>query len=125
MANRLVAVVDPLGNRTSFGYDAAGRQVSMANGLGFVSSTVFDAASRAIATVDPLGNAVSFGYDAANRRVSTTDPLGNTNTAVFDAGNRLVASVDPLGNDSSTRLRRGQSSRRAHRSAGQPQFDGL
>ena len=48
--------IDPLANRTSFGYDAASRPVSTTNALGFVSSTIFDAADRPVAAIDALGN---------------------------------------------------------------------
>ena len=92
----LQASVDPVGNRTSYGYDAIGRPVSTTNPLNFINTIVYDADSRVIATVDPLGNRTSFGFDAAGRPVSTTNPLGFISTSVFDAASRLVARVDAL-----------------------------
>ena len=40
--NRLVATIDPLGNRTSYSYDFADDQIRVTNPLGFVTTGVFD-----------------------------------------------------------------------------------
>ena len=87
----MIANVDPLGNRTSFGYDAASRPVTTTNALGFVSSTVFDAANRPVASIDPLGNTSTTVFDANSRPVARINPLGNAFTSVFDAADRLIA----------------------------------
>ena len=83
-----MASIDPLLNRTSIGYDAAGRPISTTNPLGIISTAVYDAANRRVASIDPLGNRSSLSYDAANRPIRTTNPLGIISTAVYDAANR-------------------------------------
>ena len=45
------------------------------NPLGQRASQVYDAAGRVKASVDPLGNRTSTVYDAVGRRAASVDPL--------------------------------------------------
>ncbi|MBL0393036.1 LysM peptidoglycan-binding domain-containing protein [Ramlibacter monticola] len=103
-------------------YDAAGRLIWSANGLGAVTGRVYDrngnvvrealyaatvAASAAPNTVAAAGVRItSMAYDSANRRVFTVDALRAVTEQVYDAdGNvvqrvqyaKAIASVPPLG----------------------------
>jgi RHS repeat-associated protein len=91
-----VASIDPLTNRTTAVYDAAGRQVASINPLGQRASSVYDRASRPLASIDPLGNRASTLYDAAGRPVATVDARGYRTTSIYDATGALLATVDPL-----------------------------
>ncbi len=95
------AVIDELRNRTTFGYDGSGNQVTRQNPLGKTWTTIYDCLSRVKATLDPLAHRTSLGYDAASRQVTATSPLGLVTTSVYDAASRLTASLDPLANRSS------------------------
>jgi YD repeat-containing protein len=95
---RILAQVDPLGNRTSFVYDVANDRVSTQNPLGAISTQVYNGLQQMVASVDPLGNRTSFGYDVVGCPVSTTNPLNFTNTRIYDVDSRVVATVDPRGN---------------------------
>ena len=46
LANRVVAQIDPLGNRTSFAYDGAWNPIRDQNPLGFITTSVFDSDNR-------------------------------------------------------------------------------
>jgi YD repeat-containing protein len=52
-ANKMIAQVDALGNRTSFSYDAANNRTALVDPLGNEASSVFDSQSRRIANIDP------------------------------------------------------------------------
>jgi YD repeat-containing protein len=120
------AVIDPLGHRTSFGYDArdqlisvttadpdgagplapsvttythdaAGNQVRVTDPLGRQANTAYDAAGRRTSITDAMGGVVSFGYDHADRMTSLTDPVNNTTSWTIDAAGRTTAETDPLG----------------------------
>ena len=56
LGNRVSAQIDPLGNRTSYSYDASWNLIRVTNPLGFITTSVFDTKNRLAATVDPLLN---------------------------------------------------------------------
>ena len=111
--------MNPLGFRTSFGYDAASRQVSVTDALGNISTTVFDADGRTLATINANGFATTQVYRRDRRvagRRSTrggtgtaspttplagksgmSDPLGNLITYQFDAASRQTLRIDGRG----------------------------
>lgn len=64
-----------------------------ADPLGFVVTSVFDAANRLRATVDQLSNRTTFSYDAASRRVAVQNPLGNIVTTLYNAASWPRATV--------------------------------
>ncbi|MFO0804139.1 MAG: RHS repeat-associated core domain-containing protein [Gemmataceae bacterium] len=101
-AGRVLATVDPFGDRTTNTYDGAGRVVAVTDPLGNVSRTRYDVSGNVVESADALGRVTKYGYDREGRRVSVTDPLGNIATTVYDSAGRVVASVDPLGNRSTT-----------------------
>ncbi|MBI1894478.1 MAG: RHS repeat protein, partial [Candidatus Rokubacteria bacterium] len=67
-------MVDPLGNRTSYGYDKLNRVIQSTDPLGGLTTVIFDAAGNQTALVDPLGNRTSFVFDALNRVIEQDDP---------------------------------------------------
>ena len=85
MVNRLVATVNPLGFRTSFGYDAASQQVSVTDALGNISTTVFDPDGRTLAKVDANGFRTTQVYDAIGELLAVVDARGNRNSMSYDA----------------------------------------
>jgi YD repeat-containing protein len=67
---------------TTFGYDAADREIARIDALGRITTRVYDDAGRQVATVDPLGAVTTTAYDRVNRPVAVTNPLGCTTTSV-------------------------------------------
>ena len=72
-------VTDPVGNKTTF---------------------VYDAANRLTQQTDPLGHSSTYSYDLANRLTSTTDRDGRRIDNTYDSDNRLtVTGTDPSAAD--------------------------
>ena len=87
----LVASTSQTGVPTTYGYDELERQVSVTDGRGNTTRTVFDQNGRVSSTIDALGHATTYGYDALGRQTSVTDPLGHTVTTAYDAEGRVLA----------------------------------
>jgi RHS repeat-associated protein len=94
----LIATVNPLGFRTSSGYDAAARQISVTDALGNVTSTVYDSDSRVVGSTNANGLTTTQVYDAISQRIAVEDANANRTTFAFDAAGRRVGMSDALGN---------------------------
>jgi len=93
--NRVTGKSDPLNNTWSYTYDLAGRQTSMTDGKGQVTNYVYDDAGQLITIDYPAPDAdVTFAYNPNGQRLSMTDGLGTT-TWAYDALNRLISVTDP------------------------------
>ncbi|MCP4360369.1 MAG: RHS repeat protein, partial [Chloroflexi bacterium] len=82
-------VIDPLGRKTRYEYDALNRVVTMTNPLN--GQTIYDygPAGNRLTTTDAEGRTTSFAYDALNRAVTTTNHLLGQSRVQYDAvGNR-------------------------------------
>ncbi len=95
-AGRQTSVADPDGRITRFGYDADSEQISVADAAGQVTSYGYDAAGRLTTVAYPDQAPTSFGYDAAGRRVTMTDGTG-TSSYGYDGYSRLVSVSDGAG----------------------------
>jgi RHS repeat-associated protein len=94
----LLRRTDADGNKMTFTYDGASRQLTMVdpdgNVLGGTPSqhtwtTTYDENDRVTATIDALGRSALSGYDRTGNRTSATDRNGNVTTYVYDAAARL------------------------------------
>ncbi len=94
------------GNRTQFGYDAAGNQTCLV-GARFSSPTLdcdqisqrstfsYDLGGRLRSVTDELGHVTTFEYDHSDNPVSVADDLGNTTTYEYDAKGNLTTLTEP------------------------------
>ncbi len=96
--SRVVASIDPLGNRASYAYDAVGRQVRAINAMGKVTTSLYDAAGRPVASINALGSRTSQVYDAASQQLAGIDPRSNRTSYAYDATGHLTRMTDPVGN---------------------------
>jgi RHS repeat-associated protein len=96
-AGRVIAQADPLGNRTSFLYDAGGERTMAQDANGHVSTTAYDAAGRVAAQQDARGYLTSFAYDAADQRTAIVDANGSRTTSAYDNRGSILTERDPLG----------------------------
>ena len=105
-ADRLTSVIDPLGNRTSYGYDAVGNLTSVTNAnrqaVGAPetagncgSRTGNDADNDSDGTKDDGCLSTLYTYDNLNRLSSETYALRNVWSYVYDAASRLYTRTDP------------------------------
>ena len=63
------AQIDPLGNRTTYQYNACGSRTDLRNPLGFHTSWLYDAANQLIAQQDMTHILTTYAYDGAGRQV--------------------------------------------------------
>ncbi len=117
----MVAVANPLNERTTYSYNRFGSRETVMNPLGVVSTQLYDSMNRPLATVDALGNRTTnvytgnlktaeidalsnqtdFEYDVAARLTTVIVARGNPWVNAYEARN-LIARIDPLGNRSTT-----------------------
>ena len=98
--DRLIRVVDPVGNTTETDYDSRGNLTHETDALGHELGHQFDGINRVITiTHDMDGDgadgdgpdiSTSYSYDDASRLVSQTDNNGHTTTYTYDSLNRLI-----------------------------------
>lgn len=88
VGERLVSLSDPLGRKTSYGYDTTGRLVSVIDRVGNTAG------------VDPALHKWVYAYDGAGHHLATiTDPDGRTSvTNTYDSLGRLETQADGLDN---------------------------
>ncbi len=126
-AGRVVAVVDPLGRRTSYQFDALDRLVSVeppdpdgpaepqesswhryeydaagnvrfeTNAEGETTEYVYDPLDRPREVIDARGHATQMAYDEVSNLTGVTDPTGNVTRFGYDGLDRRVAETSPLG----------------------------
>jgi len=99
--NRLIAVVNGLGDRTSFTHtttaDGFSRFTSVVRPIadtGF--QFLYDSAGRVRRTVDALGRMTSLVWDAFGRRSVVIDALGGRTSTIYNADGQIAAVADPL-----------------------------
>lgn len=115
---RIIRQLDPLGNPSSFTWDAE-RQISTmtdAEGgvwtdqysgnallsrtdpLGRTTTHRYDADLNVISTTDARGGQVGMVYDARSNLVQRVSATGATQSSTYDAANNLLSETDPVGN---------------------------
>lgn len=91
-------VTDPLGNQSTYRYDAAGRltEVDSADVNGAAAGGVqltrytYDANGNVKTVDDGQGHVTTYAYDAQDNCISQRDQAGSTITRTFDAANNLL-----------------------------------
>ncbi len=95
-ADRLVEVIDALGNSTVYDYDDNGNRTSVINARGKPTTYVYDALNRLETVTDPLDRDTTYSYDAAGNVDQRTDARGLVTDYTYDALNRLT-DIDYVG----------------------------
>ena len=108
-ADRLIEVVDALGNSTTYGYDAVSNRLSVTNAnRQAVSAAESGAACGNSGTgdgddddsdsvIDDGCPSARFTYDELNRLESSVDALGRTTTYDYDAASNITGRTDARG----------------------------
>ena len=81
----LIRKLDPLGNATSYGYDATDRLA-----LGQTTAMGYDAGGNLVSMTDAKGNTYSYSYDLLNRRTQLVYPGGSREQYRYDAVGNAV-----------------------------------
>lgn len=88
---RLAQTLSRGGLSTTFGYDLAGRRVSVTNALGQTTRFQLDPLGQVTNTINALDYTTQTAYDIMNRPVATTLPDGRVSTNAYDVLGRLTA----------------------------------
>ncbi|SAK89693.1 ImpA family type VI secretion-associated protein [Caballeronia catudaia] len=99
----LIAVVDGAGRRTTFHYDAAGRQTRIVFPDGTSSQCAYDANDNIVSVTDPLGRTVRMDYDAGGMPVRETLSNGDAFELRYDTEQQLTGIVNLKGETASIR----------------------
>jgi RHS repeat-associated protein len=103
-AGDLIERSDPLGNKSRFTPDAAGRVVTSTDALQFSAQVQHNALDQPIALIDPLGGITALQYDAQQRLERVINPLNNVVESYrYDALDRLLETTDAVGRSTSLR----------------------
>lgn len=92
-------VTDPLGRKTSYGIDAAGRVVETVGPDGGVNTVQYDPANQVLSTKDPAGAVTTYTYDQNGNLESLKDARDGITTWAYDAADRVHRMTDQLGRD--------------------------
>lgn len=90
------ATVDALGQRTTMGYDAAGRMTTQQNPRGQIQTLSYDAMDRTTGWQVQGGALVTIGYDARSLTTLLMDGIGAT-TSTYDARGQMTLQQQPGG----------------------------
>lgn len=96
--NRLVSMIDPLGNSSNYSYDPVGNQTSITSPLGHTKSFVFDPLNRITQQINEDGTAVSYSYDELGNVLEIQDENGNISSYQYNSQNLLELETNALGN---------------------------
>lgn len=91
------AEATPLGQRTTFLYDARTRPVGRIDGEGNRTSMSYDGQDQLLTLTSPRGHPATYLYDAAFNSIEIADPLGAKTRHVFDILQRCIRTelIDP------------------------------
>jgi RHS repeat-associated protein len=92
---RLTAVTDPAGRRTTMTYNSAGGLLSRTSG-GVTQSWTYDSARNVATHTDGRGAKTTYGYDTARRLTSIDGPAGKTSFTYNTLG-QVATTTSPRG----------------------------
>ncbi|MFB7931650.1 DUF6531 domain-containing protein [Streptomyces sp. NPDC056039] len=92
---RLTAVTDPAGRRTTMTYDSAGGLLSRTSG-GVTQSWTYDSARNVSTHTDGRGAKTTYSYDTARRLTSLNGPAGKTSFTYNTLG-QVATTTSPRG----------------------------
>ena len=99
-----LTVIDPLGNKTTNGYDASGNLTSVmspqpdANTAASVTSFTYDPKGQLTLITDPLGHRTTLAYYPTGLINTITDDVGNVTTYEYDLRGNRTAVIDAAHN---------------------------
>jgi RHS repeat-associated protein len=96
--DRITARIDALGRRTTYSYDTLSRLARTTYPDGTFETATYDAEGNAVATTDRAGRTTSFTYDELKRQVRATLADGSSTQTIYSRGGRIAATIDAKGN---------------------------
>ena len=89
--------IDPLGGRTIFEYDEAGRTTAIVNAANHRTEYAYDERGNLLKLTRPDGSTVAIEADASNKPTAITDPNGAVWRQAWNERGLLVTQTSPLG----------------------------
>jgi len=101
-ANLPLQVMDALGRKTVYGYDASGDLTSITSLAGTANAVTYQMTydptfHQLTGVTDPLGHATAITIGASGNSVAVSDALGNTTSANYNSQGLVTSIIDPLG----------------------------
>lgn len=96
-AGRVVSVTDQSGNQTRIERDPQGLPSAIVAPGGQRTTLVLDGNAYLSTVTDPAGGATKLAYTTEGLLTSSTDPRGGVTAYTYDPSGRLVKRVDPTG----------------------------
>jgi len=87
--DQLETITDPLGNLTSFAYDANGNRSSIADAENNITTYDYDERDLIWKTIDDLANVTEYSYDLNGNLAVIKDARLNETTYIYDGYDRL------------------------------------
>ena len=88
---RLVAVTDPLGNETQFGYNRSGQLNQLTDANGHTTTWTYDLQGRPVSRHNADGTVTDYAYENTTSRLkSVTDALGQTKQYTYTLDDRVA-----------------------------------
>jgi RHS repeat-associated protein len=97
-SNQVLAVTDPVGHVTTYGYDPVGNRTSVLNARSKLTLIVYDEMNRETSITDPAGGIGSISYDNVGNVASRTSATGGVTTFAYDKVHQLTDITMPRGN---------------------------
>ena len=94
---RLTEVTDPLGNTTTYTYDALDHLLTTTDASSNVTTLAYDLRGRKTSMTDPDMGAWSYSYNALGELVSQSDAKGQTTTMAYDVLGRVTSRTEAEG----------------------------
>lgn len=91
---RVTQQLDPLGDASTFSWDAPSQTATMTDAAGKQCQDVYSG-NELVKRIDPLGHTYQYSYDNAGNLLTKTDPLGNVTTMTYDVAGNLLTSTSP------------------------------
>jgi YD repeat-containing protein len=97
-SGRLVAIVDPQGNRVLQSWDPLGFTGTVTDGRGNVTRLTYDQRGNVLTSTDPLGRVTSYLYGDTrhpDEETRVTDALGQQTRYTYDASGNVLSVMRP------------------------------
>ena len=90
-SNQVKAVLDEMGNRSTFVWDSFGNRAAVIDPFGKRTSYIYDSMGRLSAVHNALGQRATQTYDSQGRRLADINPLGQRYTYAYDINSQRCA----------------------------------
>jgi RHS repeat-associated protein len=96
-AGNMVERTDPDGSRTTYTFDLRDRIIAIVDALGNRSEFAYDQSNNLLAHEQPDGKSVEYTYDSMDRLTKIVDPKAGMTLMTYDAESNLLQMKDPRG----------------------------